>query len=329
VLIVPALWLVCIGVVLLRPPTNGVHGSPAVGDDAPARLLRWAVGLLSEERAEWGQAMLGELAYLEGRGRRWRFAVACAASMLLPPWGRVTAPIVGTIAVAAGGASVYIATSEQFGWAGNYVMAAIVGVFLVGFSGAGIVLLRRPGVAVPGLIGGLVVAVLWLATTGYTFLDIVDGKTTSLLRLILMLIVPAMVGMAGSLWSGGAEVGKRVARLAAISAGLTTFLYGCIAVMVVGSGGGPGDPGSSLAATVSDRLGNNAIEFLLLMPTLTAVIGWAGAAAAVRLRPRMVNRASFSLATGGHLTQPRSRYLVLFAVAAGAVLLVGATFLAG
>lgn len=143
-LIVPALWLVCVGVVLLRPPPNAVQDSPAVGDDAPARLLQWAVPLLSEERAEWGRAMLGELAYLEGRGRRWRFAVGCAASMLIPPWGRVTAPIVGTIAVTAGGASVYIDTSEQFGWAGNYAMAAIVAVLLVGFSCAGIVLLRRP-----------------------------------------------------------------------------------------------------------------------------------------------------------------------------------------
>jgi putative effector of murein hydrolase LrgA (UPF0299 family) len=184
-------------------------------------------------------------------------------------------------------------------------------------------------VAVPGLIGGLVVAVLWLATTGYTFLDIVDGKTTSLLRLILMLVVPAVVGLAGTLWSGGAEVGKRVARLAATSAGLATFLYGCIAVLVVGSGGGPGDPGNSLAATVSDRLGDNAIEFLLLLPTLTAVIGWAAAAATVRLSPRLANRASVQLTTGGRVTQPIPRYLVLCAVAGGALLLVGATFLAG
>nr|BFE63094.1 hypothetical protein GCM10020063_076200 [Dactylosporangium thailandense] len=29
-------------------------------EDAPLRLLRWAVGLLSAQRAEWGRAMLGE-----------------------------------------------------------------------------------------------------------------------------------------------------------------------------------------------------------------------------------------------------------------------------
>jgi len=37
-----------------------------VRDDVPARLLRWAVGLLSAPRAEWGQAMLGELDHIDG-----------------------------------------------------------------------------------------------------------------------------------------------------------------------------------------------------------------------------------------------------------------------
>ena len=49
----------------------------ADGDDAPARLLGWAAGLLAADRAEWGQAMLGELDRLDGRGRRWRFAAGC------------------------------------------------------------------------------------------------------------------------------------------------------------------------------------------------------------------------------------------------------------
>ena len=31
-------------------------------EDAPLRLLRWAVSLLSPRQAEWGQVMLGELA---------------------------------------------------------------------------------------------------------------------------------------------------------------------------------------------------------------------------------------------------------------------------
>src|SRR3954449_434170 len=58
-------------------------------EDAPLRLLRWAVGLLSPRRAEWGRAMLGELAHLDGRWRRRRFAAGCAgAALVMPPWGR-------------------------------------------------------------------------------------------------------------------------------------------------------------------------------------------------------------------------------------------------
>src|ERR1700693_4219745 len=75
-------------------------------DDAPARLLGWAVGLLPAERVEWGQAMLGELDRIEGRARRWRFALGCVAGVvLLPPWGPV-GPMAALLAVALGSAVV-------------------------------------------------------------------------------------------------------------------------------------------------------------------------------------------------------------------------------
>ena len=61
-------------------------------EDAPLRLMRRAVSLLAPQRAEWGQAMLGELGQLDGRTRRVRFALGCtAAALVLPPWGRATA----------------------------------------------------------------------------------------------------------------------------------------------------------------------------------------------------------------------------------------------
>jgi putative effector of murein hydrolase LrgA (UPF0299 family) len=329
-LIIPALWLICLGVVLLRRPVDERPNSHAMGDDPPAKLLRWAIGLPSEERSEWGEAMVSELAYLQGRRRRWRFALGCTASTLLPPWGASAAPIAGIFTVAVTGIGVYVDTTDQYGWAlSSQESLAVIVVILLGFCAAGITLLRRPGVAVPGLLGGLVVAVMWLATTGYTFSDIVDGKSSSFLRLILMLAVPAVVGLVASLWSGSAEIGKRVVRLAALSSGLATFAYGCIAVMTIGSGGGPGDPGASLAATVSDRLQTQGVEFLLLLPTLTAVIGWAGAATTSQLNLRRANRAAISVTSGGHVTQPLRRSVVLCAVVGGAVLLVGATFLAG
>src|SRR5436305_14564343 len=67
-------------------------------EDAPLRLLRWAVSLLSPPRAEWGQAMLGELAYLDGRLRRMRLALGCAgAALILPPWGQAAGGLLATI----------------------------------------------------------------------------------------------------------------------------------------------------------------------------------------------------------------------------------------
>src|SRR5512142_3553224 len=70
--------------------------------DAPARLLGWAVGLLAEQRQEWGQAMIGELDRLHGRARRWRFALGCvAAAVSMPPWGRMAAALGTLMAVAA------------------------------------------------------------------------------------------------------------------------------------------------------------------------------------------------------------------------------------
>jgi hypothetical protein len=84
------LFMMCpvgIGVALVRRSARAVPAGPAVRGDVPERLLRWAAGLLSARREEWGQAMLGELGHIDGRGRRWRFSAGCAdAALLLPPW---------------------------------------------------------------------------------------------------------------------------------------------------------------------------------------------------------------------------------------------------
>src|SRR5207302_1009489 len=78
---------------------------PAARGDVPERLLRWAAGLLSAQRAEWGQAMLGELDHIDGRGPRWRFSAGCAgAALLLPPWGRAAGAVWAMAATAAGAA---------------------------------------------------------------------------------------------------------------------------------------------------------------------------------------------------------------------------------
>ena len=275
-------------VALILRSARAVPAGPAARGDAPERLLRWAAGLLSAQRAEWGQAMLGELDHIDGRGPRWRFAAGCAgAALLLPPWGPAAAAMWVMAAAAAGAADVFAAVAVRYRLgAGGWIFAAIALVFLVSFTLAAATLLRRPGVALPGLLGGLVVALAWLAMQGFTFYDVIAPWTAPFWPLVPMVAVPAGVGVAGTLRAGSAA-GRRIARLAAVSAGLGLFLYGTIAVAVLGAGGPPSDPGSTVRYTVSDRLSSNALPDLVLIPLVTATIGWAAAAATARLRPRL------------------------------------------
>ena len=74
------------------------------------------------------------------------------------------------LAVASLGLYASVAIRYRLG-AGDWVAAAILVVFLVGFLLAASALLRRPGVAIPGLLGGLFVALTWLTLSGFTFYD--------------------------------------------------------------------------------------------------------------------------------------------------------------
>ena len=279
-----------IAVALLRRCARAVPAGPAaVRDDMPVRLLRWAAGLLSAQRAEWGQAMLGELDHIDGPGRRWRFSVGCAgAALLLPPWGRAAAAVWAMVATTAGAAGLYgsVVVRYRLG-VGDRVFAVIMLVFLASFTLAASVLLRRPGIAVPGLLGGLFVTLVWLAMQGFTFYGAIAPMTTPWAPLVPVIGVPLLVGAVGTLWGGSAAVGRRIARLAAISAGLglCLCLYGTIAVAVLGAGGPPEDASWTISYIISDRLGTNMTQNLVVLPLMTATIGWAAAATA-RIRPR-------------------------------------------
>src|SRR5690348_16419928 len=98
-------FVVGIAVALVRRRALAAAGDPRWQGDAPERLLGWTVGLLAAEREEWGRAMVGELDRLDGRGRRWRFALGCvAAAVVMPPWGRAAAALGALMALAASGA---------------------------------------------------------------------------------------------------------------------------------------------------------------------------------------------------------------------------------
>jgi hypothetical protein len=273
---------------LARVRARVMPGAPAVRDDVPARLLGWAAGLLAAERAEWGQAMAGELDQIDGRAERWRFAVGCvSAALLLPPGGRAGAAVVAFIAGAAGCAGLFGYAIIRYPGSdgGIWVFLAFFLAVLAGYILAGSVLVRRPGVAGPGLVGGLVVAAGWLALAGVT-----DHPVASPLAQLLWLVaVPLAVG-AGGTWRGGtATFGRRTALLAGLSAALGLFLIR-VGVLVA-TGGGPYTPdqireagGTDVTSYfVGDGLGK-ATMLLLLIPLLAATIGWAGAALAARIR---------------------------------------------
>ncbi|WP_027345597.1 hypothetical protein [Hamadaea tsunoensis] len=280
--------LALIGVLIAwyrRDPRRFLDG-PA--HDAPLRLMRWATGLLSAERAEWGQAMLGELGYIEGRVRRMRFALGCVgAALVLPPWGRAAAGLWTLVALGAGGVGLYAALIVQYGLgAGAWIGVSILAVFVAGsLLGAG-ALVRRPGTALPGLVGGLVIALVFLTLTGFTFFDQILPDTSGWHHLVQTIVVPFLVGAAATVWTRDLIAGKRVARLAAITASLGLFVYATLAVTVIGSSGPlEEDGGFTLQGTISDRVGNNMVQlgYTLL---LFAVVGWGGAAAAGRLLRR-------------------------------------------
>jgi hypothetical protein len=290
-MVIQLVFMLCpvgIGVALLRRYARAVPAGAAARDDVPELLLRWAAGLLSAQRAEWGQAMLGELDHIDGWSRRWRFAVGCAgAVLLLPPWGRAAAAVWAMAAVAAGASGLYAAVVVRHGLGvSGWVWGAIILVFLVSYTLAASVLLRRPAVAMPGLLGGLFVTLAWLATQRFTFAGVIAPMTAPSARLVVI-GAPLLVGAAGTLWGGSAVDGRRIARLAALSAALGLYLYATIAVAVLGAGGLQDDTGWTASSIISDRLGNNVIKLLVVLPLVTATIGWAGAAATARIRPRL------------------------------------------
>ena len=273
-----------------RNPRRFLDGTT---DDASLRLLRWAVSLLSPQRAEWGRAMLGELGHLDGRGRRLRFALGCTgAALIMPPRGRAAAGHWATIGIAAAGPAVYAALVVRYRLGvGDWIALAVVLSICAGFLlGAG-ALLRRPGVALPGLLGGVFATVTELGMSGFTAVDQVTFIPHAWQLWVRVIAVPAAIGAAGTLWRRDPAAGRRIARLAALSCGLLQLVYGTVAVAVIGAGGPPdADGGYTVRGTVRDRLGNNIFD-LIFSTVIIAMVGWAAAALAGRLLRRTLRPA--------------------------------------
>jgi len=70
--------------------------------DGPGWLLAAAAATLPTGRRDWGAAMAAELAQVQDRAARWRFAAGCARTAVFPPRGsRAAVGVAGALAVAA------------------------------------------------------------------------------------------------------------------------------------------------------------------------------------------------------------------------------------
>ena len=70
--------------------------------DGPGWLVAGAAATLPAGRRDWGAAMAAELAQVQDRAARWRFAAGCARTAVFPPRGsRVAVLVAGALAVAA------------------------------------------------------------------------------------------------------------------------------------------------------------------------------------------------------------------------------------
>jgi hypothetical protein len=272
--------------------------------------------------------MIGELDRIDGRARRWRFALGCVgAAAIMPPWGRAVAALAALVAVAAGGGGLAIYTHLHYGLATDgwtWAWAAVLLLVLVGYVLSGSALLRRPGVAGPGLVGGVLVAATWLAVSGFTFNRTLNSTWS---QPWLLFVAPVVVGVGGTLWGGDAVVGRRAARLAAVCAALAVYLFGVLAVAKIGARGNPLDDGWTPARVISDRLGEQAVFYLMGLPLMAATIGWAAAAATARLRPSPPVIASVPVPVTTTHRRQTWYLLVLSAALTTSVLLVALTLL--
>jgi hypothetical protein len=102
----PLLWVVAVRLVLRHWWSGTGSGRSAM--DLPGRLLAAAVAAPPERRREWGRAMTAELAEVQVRSARWRFAISSVgATLRLPPAGgwpmlALTAGVVVAATTAAG-----------------------------------------------------------------------------------------------------------------------------------------------------------------------------------------------------------------------------------
>jgi len=260
------------------------------GGDIPAAVVGWAAQLLSVDRAEWGQAMLGELGQYQGSAR-WRYALGCAVAAIgLPRRGRSGRWVLASVLVAS------IASAGLVGYgfarypgmvtgAGTWLALATFAAVLAGFVVVTGVTTRQSPIGVTGLVCGCALAGVWIVVGALT---LVTRSTTSMFLLLILPLASTGVGVVGVRRGRTRTAGRRAALVSAVVAALAVFLV--LATDTLITGGRPYDAGQiqdfatsgypdMATYAVSDNLGT-AMVLLLLMSAMTGLLGSAGASLA-------------------------------------------------
>jgi len=135
--------------------------------DAPERLVAAAARALGRDRDEWGQAMRAELAGVDGKGPRWRFAIGCV-------WATVVAPSRGRLVVVACGISA----------------AVLMGVGLIAYSRWSVVNSPSAGIVPYLILGPAAIAFVFSLVAASRARAFVAGLVTAIIGAVAGL--PAM-----------------------------------------------------------------------------------------------------------------------------------------
>ena len=274
--------------------------------DLPERILTAGVQCLPSGRAEWGQAMLSELACIESRSRRWRFAVSGAGVALTAPRtygapGRsIVVALVAAAATCAGTIVVALLRYPALATGRAWFATAICLAVLISYVVAGAVLVRQfeaPAliplrVAVVGAIG---IAALWLGIGAIA--SYAPSKTLSAALMVALPVTSFAVGVVATWQTASRRAGRSASPPSAIGAGLLRSVIWMGDTLL--TAGRPYDPGMrrDFAASgahdlatyaVNDNLGS-AMVLLLLIPLLAGVFGFLGVATVKRIRPGQRN----------------------------------------
>jgi len=260
--------------------------------DVPAAIVGWASRLLATDRAEWGQAMAGELGQYHGAAR-WQYALGCAVAALgLPRRGGsgrwvVMSVLVAAIASAALVGNEFIRYPRMVTGAGTWLALATFAVALTGFVVVTGVITRESRNGGTALVAGCVTAGVWIAV-GVVLLSL-HSKGLVFVLLALPLLSVA-VGVVGARRGQTRTAGLRTAVVSAVVASLVVFLVLAVNIMI--TGGRPYDAGQiqdfatsgypdMATYAISDNLGT-AMVLLLFMSVTNTVFGSAGAALQAR-----------------------------------------------